>query len=147
MLYHLGYASTAVQAMQRDDLVAILDVARRVNKDNDITGLLLYQDGNFLQVLEGSEAAVRATFARIAEDGRHRDVAVMFSEPVEDRLFSDWSMGFQSLDGSELLEFPRADGKPPGLREMSRDIAKAKQLLLVMRRRGLDPAKDVATAG
>ena len=36
-----------------------------------ITGLLLFIDGGFLQMLEGEERAVRELYTRIAADRRH----------------------------------------------------------------------------
>jgi hypothetical protein len=109
-------------------------------------GRLLSHDGHFMQVIEGEEHAVRETFARIRRDSRQRDIAVLFGEPISERLFCDRSMGFQPLDGSELLAFPDADGRPAYLRRMAHDIGGAKKLMPLMRSRGLDPAKDVLTS-
>lgn len=146
MLFQIGYVSTATAAMRRDDLIQLLRTARDLNLRNAVTGLLLFHGGHFMQVIEGEEDAVRETFGRIRQDSRHRDIAVLFDEPISERLFADWSMGFQQLDGSELLEFPDVDGQPADLRRMAHDIGGAKKLMLVMRSRGLDPAKDVVTS-
>ncbi len=59
-----------------------------------ITGLLLYHDGNFLQILEGEAEKVQATFARIAANPRHRNLQRLPPVSVHTRLFPDWSMGF-----------------------------------------------------
>lgn len=146
MLIQLGYVSTATAVMQRADLIRLLRTSRDLNQRNGVTGLLLYHGGHFMQVIEGEEGAVRETFGRILRDSRHRDIAVLFEEPIGARFFADWTMGFQQLDGSELLEFPDADGQPGDLRSMTHDIGGAKKLMLVMRSRGLDPAKDVVTS-
>ena len=146
MPFELGYVSTAAGAFGREALAEILTTARTLNGKNGVTGLFLYYGGHFLQVLEGTEDAVRETFARIREDARHHDIAVLFEETINASLYPDWSMGFQMLDGSELLEFPAVDGKPKDLRAMTGDIGRAKQLLLHMRRSGLDPDKGLATS-
>jgi len=145
MTFQLGYVSTATREMRRDDLIALLREAREINQANAVTGLLLFQDGHFMQVLEGDEAVVRETFGRISRDNRHCDVAVLFEDAARDRHYPDWSMGFQSLDGSEWLEFPSADGRPKDLRAVAVDMGRAKDLLMMLRQCGLDPAKDIAT--
>jgi hypothetical protein len=82
---------------------------------------------------------------RIRRDPRHAQISLLFEEPVAEREFPDWRMGFQVLDGGEWLEFPGLQDAPRELRAVAQDIARAKQLLLQLRRRGLDPAKDIAT--
>jgi hypothetical protein len=59
-LYHLGYVSTEALKFSEEALVALLSEARNANADRDVTGLLLYREGSFYQVLEGSESAVMA---------------------------------------------------------------------------------------
>lgn len=145
MLFQIAYVSTASGSTDRAGLLDILQTARGLNRRASVTGLLLFYDGHFMQLLEGEEQAVRDTFVRIAADPRHRDITVLFEEPVDERLFSDWTMGFQRLDGNELLEFPAENGASQGLRAMAHDAGRAKQLLLRMRSRGLDPGKDIAT--
>jgi len=62
------------------------------NKQSDITGALFYQDGCFMQLLEGSPDEVSDTFLRIKSDPRHSDVEVLFLEEVTERIFPDWNM-------------------------------------------------------
>lgn len=145
MLIHLGYVSTATAPLSRAELMELLAQARAENARNQITGMLVYQGGHFLQVLEGQPEAVRATMERIRQDPRHDLIALLFEEPVAAREFPDWRMGFQALDGREWLEFPGLADAPRDLRAVTQDIARAKQLLLQLRQRGLDPAKDIAT--
>ena len=83
MPFHLGYVSTATGQMLREDVLAILSVARRINHEKRVTGLLLFDGRSFLQVLEGDEDAARETYDRIAKDERHRDLVVLFEEQVD----------------------------------------------------------------
>ena len=78
-LYHLGYVSTEAIKFSDEALVALLGEARSANTDRDVTGLLLYREGSFYQVLEGSESAVMATFRDIEGDPRHKEVRVLFN--------------------------------------------------------------------
>jgi hypothetical protein len=52
-------------------------------------------------------------------------------------------MGFQALDGTELMEFPLEDGQEKDLRSLAQTMGRAKELLIYVRTQGLDPAKDV----
>jgi hypothetical protein len=73
-------------------LNGILSDARRLNPPNDVTGALICRADLYLQLLEGPEDAVEATFARIARDDRHLEVQRLVSRPIAQRLFPDWAM-------------------------------------------------------
>ncbi|MGI9175013.1 MAG: BLUF domain-containing protein [Rhodothermales bacterium] len=96
------YVSAAVELFSNEALVHLLRQCRENNERLSVTGLLLYKDGNFMQLLEGPEEAVDAVIARIGEDPRHRNVIPLIRRPVEERLFPTWAMGFKHMD--ELLE-------------------------------------------
>lgn len=51
-----------------------------------------------MQLLEGDAEKVWAAHARIMKDPRHRGVMTILQEPIETRLFTDWSMAFGNLD-------------------------------------------------
>jgi hypothetical protein len=57
-MYFLVYVSSAVNLFSDEDLIQLLEVSRRNNEKAEITGLLLYSSGNFMQTLEGPEKAV-----------------------------------------------------------------------------------------
>lgn len=101
-LCSLVYVSLAVKDMPDDDLKLLLKFARQKNERLGVTGMLLYRDGFFMQALEGEEEAVNTLFERIRRDTRHRDVLLVFKEPVKARAFPDWTMGFNKLDTATL---------------------------------------------
>ncbi|SEA30701.1 BLUF domain-containing protein [Rubrimonas cliftonensis] len=92
-LLRLTYASRAVEWLSRDDLRAIADSAQKRNRAMGLTGLLLYVDGDFLQILEGAGGAVEQLFEMIENDPRNRWVTRLSTERVLRRAFADWSMG------------------------------------------------------
>jgi len=97
----LMYVSVADGMPDDADLVAILTVACQRNVEFGVTGLLVYRNGRFMQLLEGPDDAVEDRFARIAADSRHTDIQVLGRNAVASRWFPDWSMAFQpSSDGS-----------------------------------------------
>lgn len=100
-VYRLLYLSAAKREMKTEDLHAILSTARDRNADAGITGLLLYVERQFLQYLEGEQKAVEALFERIEADPRHSGVMRLLSGTCGQRVFSDWSMGYQPLEADE----------------------------------------------
>ncbi|PTM41538.1 BLUF domain-containing protein [Bosea sp. 124] len=84
--FNLGRVDSAPAAL-RD----ILSASRRNNAKDGVTGYLIF-DGEFLQILEGAEATVSGTFARIEGDSRHRQTSVLEWKPSSTRLFPTWSM-------------------------------------------------------
>jgi hypothetical protein len=106
-MFHLVYASTATKPFSVGELLEVLHQARKNNADIGVTGLLLYKDGAFMQVLEGEEDAVQSLYAEILRDGRHCDVRTLVAMPVGERQFPNWSMGFKNLDDE-----PGADAVP-----------------------------------
>lgn len=97
ILYCLVYASSANVRIGEEELEAILEVSRKNNPAMDITGILLYSEGNFIQVLEGPKENVFSLYEKLCEDHRHRGLTMMVSEPIEERNFSEWTMGFKRI--------------------------------------------------
>jgi Sensors of blue-light using FAD len=90
------YASAALAPLSELELTQLLMRARANNTRRGVTGLLLYIDGSFLQVLEGEDHVVEALLARIARDPRHDRVSILLRRPIEQRQYSEWAMGFVS---------------------------------------------------
>lgn len=100
-IIQLIYVSTAPAELDTVGLDRILETAVRHNQQQDITGMLLYAAGSFMQVLEGEAAAVDETFRRIEADPRHRDIFVIDRAPIAARSFERWSMGFRRLGAAD----------------------------------------------
>ena len=105
-MFQLIYRSTARQEFWPNDLFALVEKARVKNAARDLTGMLLFHQNQFLQLLEGPEAAVRDCFAVIQRDTRHGDIQVLFTDQVEERSFPNWTMGFERV--SEAWNLPRS---------------------------------------
>ena len=76
------------------EIAAILEASRRNNARCGVTGALIYNDGVFGQVLEGPAEAVEETFERIQLDDRHDGVTLLDIKPIDERRFTEWTMGF-----------------------------------------------------
>lgn len=89
--------SRATNPMGDDELLDILRVSRRNNARRGLTGLLLYRDQCFLQVLEGPEREIESSIKTIEADPRHYSFRTLCRE-VGERQFGTWQMGFENLD-------------------------------------------------
>jgi len=105
-LKRLVYVSSAVEPFSDEALKKLLAVSRRKNERRGITGLLLYSDGTFLQVLEGEPQVVETLFAKIVRDPRHRGALRLLDQPIAARTFADWSMAFKSVDPEQARQTP-----------------------------------------
>ena len=135
-MIHLCYVSSAKYLMTQADLLEMLEQARRNNAERDISGMLLYKDLSFLQVLEGPVDAVHEIYGTICRDERHERITLLFDEPIEQRDFSTWAMGFENLDDRNLSDI---DGycdfmvNKGEARELFQDSSRARKLLLYFR--------------
>ena len=74
------------------EITQILQTARRKNKEQNVTGALLFNSGYFAQALEGPKLAIEKIFEKIQRDPRHGDVTVLNSGTGGLRDFPEWSM-------------------------------------------------------
>ena len=104
MLSHLIYASRAAADFREHSIPVILERARSNNSQLAVTGMLLYIEGSFFQILEGTPEAVDALYQTISADPRHHRVTLIIREPVPQRSFGEWTMGFATLGRLEAGE-------------------------------------------
>jgi hypothetical protein len=100
------YTSEAKKKFSPGELQALMLTARHNNDRSGITGMLLYEDGTFLQVLEGENEVVETTYQRIAADKRHDKIMLIARFEIDHRSFHDWEMGFFDASGGKLLQLP-----------------------------------------
>ena len=98
------YCSQATHDMAPDELVELLELARRNNGELGLSGMLLYTSQSFLQMLEGDEGSLQVVYARIATDDRHTNLRLLLNAEVPLRMFPDWTMGFEHVDDEDLAE-------------------------------------------
>lgn len=138
MLTQLCYVSSAIRLMSASDLADIMSVARRKNDNTEVTGMLLYKDLSFLQVLEGPSEAVHAAYRQIRQDPRHTKVRLLFEHRIDEREFPDWTMGFQNLDHEDvetLGGYSDVMESSASARQLFENPTRAKRLLLLFRAR------------
>jgi hypothetical protein len=102
VIFSLVYVSRAAAWVTRQDLLDLMATSRTANARDGITGLLLYSDGGFLQMLEGTRGAVESLYASITLDERHDDVTLVRTREQREREFPDWSMAFGAVEEQPL---------------------------------------------
>jgi hypothetical protein len=136
IMFSLIYISAAAAPLSPRELRQLLETCNDNNRNKNITGMLLYKDGNFMQLLEGSESAVSQLHASICKDSRHRGVITLHEGLVAERQFPEWSMGFANL-GADLdkpegyTEFMTA---PLTAHEFAAHPTKAQELLFLFKK-------------
>lgn len=118
-LHCLVYVCRIVQVPRQSlqqTVRSILTVAQHRNAANDVTGVLIFNQNLFAQVLEGDLAAVENTFGRISRDPRHTLPSVVLRTATAERSFGAWTMcarQLSKLDNDILDRFEQQAAFPP----------------------------------
>ena len=93
----ITYVSSAVQQFREATLLDLVEQCQGNNVRLGVTGVLVYSDGNFMQVIEGPDLVTHALYDRIKRDDRHRDVTTVHMQALEGREFQGWSMAYNII--------------------------------------------------
>ncbi len=103
LIFYTSQTTMSDQEVE-ENLADIVRACKRHNRANGVTGVLFYENGNFIQALEGEEDAVRGTLERIKKDRRHKNLQILVDKQIEDRSFSDWEMDTFFVKHPELVD-------------------------------------------
>jgi hypothetical protein len=106
-LVHCIYASSATVNFNKDDLDGLLAICRANNGKINISGMLLFQNRSFFQILEGEKSVVTNLYEKISGDKRHNKVVKIIQEPIQEKSFADWTMGYANISSQS---FSKIDG-------------------------------------
>lgn len=101
-VHHILYRSRATHPFSADELTELVAHSRPYNTYRDITGLLCYSDGHFVQLLEGPESSVLELYALIRQDPRHEQIETLSDTAGPTRWFADWRMALVTTSYSEF---------------------------------------------
>ncbi|MEI8235758.1 MAG: BLUF domain-containing protein [Methylococcaceae bacterium] len=104
-LHCLIYTSVAKQKMTDNCLKSFLDRTRPINSAVTVTGMLLYIDPYFVQILEGDIDDVCESFVRISKDPIHHKVSLILKKPITERNFANLAMGFNKVSEKDIDSF------------------------------------------
>ncbi|MBT8204740.1 MAG: BLUF domain-containing protein [Eudoraea sp.] len=97
MYYQLTYRSRATQEITTEDIIDILRKSQSNNAAEEITGCLVFNDGYFVQLLEGEKDVVKKRFDMIEVDKRHDTIDILSEGESLERQFEDWTMAYLKL--------------------------------------------------
>lgn len=103
-LHRIVYVSSSHDELTDTELQEILITSRAYNSKRNITGILIYNEGNILQILEGTKKDLRTLFGIISQDSKHHSCIILQDTPSITRCFSDLHMGFKSVSHIEFLQ-------------------------------------------
>lgn len=95
-MHHLLYLSTASSPFTEPQLRTLLRQMRAANVAAGISGLLVYGQGHFLQLLEGEQVAVQQMFRRVRRDPRHSEVSLLYDHAWPGRIFESFHMAWNT---------------------------------------------------
>lgn len=114
---HLIVYTSEYTGKVEDVDAALADIVARSktnNTERDITGLLFYQGGRFIQLLEGDRESLEGLMSILEDDKRHKNIQRIVDQPIKERAFQEWGMGSLNLsentviDPDELVRIQRA---------------------------------------
>lgn len=104
-LYCLLYISRMKENYSKERIEDMLKLFQRGNKKYNISGLMLYYEGNIIQYIEGNKKDLYILYNNITNDIRHYNITKVIDESIMTRNFKDWSMGFKELNHDEFVNF------------------------------------------
>ncbi|NND11077.1 MAG: BLUF domain-containing protein [Flavobacteriaceae bacterium] len=94
MIHVICYISNSIVDISNQDIHEIFEITLQNNKKRNITGILIYNNGHFFQVLEGKESDVEYVYSRIIEDYRHHGIIKLLETKIKDSIFAEYETGF-----------------------------------------------------
>ena len=101
-MLQVSYVSQTAQPMQCSELLDLLLQCREYNGENGITGMLLYGNSTFLQVIEGEDGVINSLVNKIEADPRHNQIEMLSRKEINDRDYASWTMGFEQISDEDI---------------------------------------------
>lgn len=98
-LHALVYVSKASSSYSLTDIDRLLLSARKRNEQHGLSGVLLYDNGDFMQYIEGPAIGLSEVYKTIAQSPMHHGIVELMREPLTVLRFPQWSMAFRSPGG------------------------------------------------
>lgn len=99
MVYQVLYVSHSTNDMSQNDLDRLLSISRQNNRENQITGILMYNAGVFIQLIEGPPMKVLDLVDHIKKDRRHTNYRALIERTSKTRLYPAWDMKYVANEG------------------------------------------------
>lgn len=104
-MHTITYVSTASPDLKEEDTKNLLVSAKNINILNGISGILIYSDGNFFQIIEGEKQKVKKLFNKIKRDPRHYNLIKLLDKSIEAFSFESYTSSFTVIyNRSNIME-------------------------------------------
>ena len=90
--------------MHEAAVTGLVAASVRRNGLHEISGILIYGDGKFIQGREGPKGKVEALYMTIRGDRRHRDVTTLVTTENDSRDFPGWAMAYSDDRNAAVFE-------------------------------------------
>ena len=111
-LQALVYVSAARRVFTPADVAQLLHRARATNSRCGVTGVLLNNDGNFMQYLEGPAEGLQQVYTRIQQDGSHTGIIELLRLAPAERVFPHWPLAYRDSASCLALSPGGVTGEP-----------------------------------
>ena len=98
------YISSATLGLNERIITSIVKASQLNNQQLGVTGILLYNSGNFMQLLEGEAEKVESLYEKIKLDKRHTGVSLLMKETITGKNFHNWQMGYRNFNKLKALD-------------------------------------------
>lgn len=109
MRYAISYISTANPNLQEQAVKDIMTHTNRFNKSQNITGILLYNERSFFQLIEGEKETIKNLYGKISRDSRHQNIIQFLEKPTSrpsfDGYLTDFITDTNKFKKSQLKEY------------------------------------------
>lgn len=102
MLSQLVYVSNRKTSCTQEEIDKILESCKRNNPSLNVTGVLLYSDTKFIQLVEGEANVITGLYDKIKADPRHTNTVMISYNPIREKSFPSWHMGTRKIGKKEV---------------------------------------------
>jgi hypothetical protein len=127
----LIYVSKAEDNVEYDEILDILTHSWKYNHNSYISGMLLYDNRHFMQIIQGPILTIDKLYARISHDPRHTDIKLIGEELLHERDCSGWGIGFyDNQEAADMFYDSFQIGHGEALYDVNYEDAKSLLLIL-----------------
>ncbi|MBK5215059.1 MAG: BLUF domain-containing protein [Flavobacteriaceae bacterium] len=103
MIRTIVYISNSVKLIEENTLNKLFLQTMLNNTLKNITGVLIYKEGTFIQILEGKAPALNNLFKKIQTDVRHNNITKILDRMNAKRLFGKFHTVLSSRGNARQL--------------------------------------------
>jgi len=102
MLSQLVYVSNRKANCTTEEIEKILTSCKQNNPPLNITGVLLYSEVKFIQLVEGDAKVIMGLYDKIKKDPRHSNVMMISYNTIKEKSFPSWHMGTRDISKTDV---------------------------------------------